>query len=120
MYKKQQQELARDLRKAQTPAEKILWRHLRKKAVKGHRFLRQVIIRYTVEIGREGFFIADFLCPEKMLVIEVDGSIHDQKLNHDKAREEILKSMGYTVVRFTNDEVLSDAIRVIEKIKTTL
>jgi very-short-patch-repair endonuclease len=120
MHKKLQQELARDLRKSQTPSEKILWRHLRRKAIDGHRFLRQVIIRYLVESSREGFFIVDFLCPESMLVIEDDGSVHDQKLDHDRAREDILIRLGYKVVRFSNDEIFSDPFGVIDKIKTAL
>jgi very-short-patch-repair endonuclease len=63
------------------------------------------------------FFIADFYCDERKLVIEVDGKIHDFQKEYDQGRTEILKEMGLSVIRFTNDEVSKDISAVLEKIR---
>ena len=55
-------------------------------------------------------YIADFMCKELMLVIEVDGSIHqlEEVINNDAERQKALEEAGFTVLRFTNDEVLEN------------
>jgi very-short-patch-repair endonuclease len=61
-------------------------------------------------------FIVDFYCPDADLVIEVDGAVHDSTREQDRARQEVLESLGLRVLRFTNDEVLGDFENVIKTI----
>ena len=79
-------ERRRDLRKNQTPAEKLLWKFISKDQISGLRFLRQ----YSV-----GPYILDFYCPKIRLGIEIDGSVHKEKEAriYDKDREKFLKSL---------------------------
>ena len=67
-----------------------------------------------------GVFIADFVCLDKRLVIEVDGEYHLNNQQYDQARTEFLKSEGFDVIRFTNDEVKKDLSGVIAKLKSKL
>ncbi|MEP3439547.1 MAG: endonuclease domain-containing protein [Hoeflea sp.] len=90
---------ARRMRCAMTEAELKLWNELRAHRLMGLGFRRQV------PIGR---FIADFACPEHKLIVEVDGSQHAENLTHDQARTNYLERRGWKVVRFWNDDVLSD------------
>jgi very-short-patch-repair endonuclease len=107
---------ARENRKKATPAEDRLWQLLRRKALHGLKFYRQYPI---------GYAIVDFYCPSKMLVIEVDGGIHDspEQRENDKERERILCSMGLRVLRFRNEEVFKNlhevAHRILEACKTS-
>lgn len=105
-----QTEKARALRKANTPAEKKIWDFLRNRKVINVKFRRQHPI---------GYFIVDFFCEEKKLIIEIDGSIHDLEENkkYDKDRQEELELAGYNMIRFTNDDVINNVNKVIEKIK---
>ena len=100
---------ARQLRQNMTPAEKVLWEHIRSKSL-GHKFRNQhAIYKYVV----------DFYCHELRLFIEVDGSIHtltEIALN-DKDREYNLLSLGLHIIRFTNDEIFNDIDRVLNDIK---
>ena len=98
---------ARDLRHNMTPAEELLWERLKLRRLNGLRFRRQH------PIGR---FILDFYCSEHKLVIEVDGPIHERQTEHDEARTEHLRSAGYTVLRFQNEEVIEETDAVLEKI----
>jgi very-short-patch-repair endonuclease len=120
MHYRQQQEIARDLRKSPTPAEKVLWQRLRKKAICNQKFLRQVVMRYEVESNRSGFFIVDFFCPEQNMVIEVDGDIHQRQEKYDRARDHKLKNLGCLVLRFTNDEIFFNMDNVIQTITNHL
>jgi 5-methyltetrahydrofolate--homocysteine methyltransferase len=92
-----------------TKAEEILWNGLKNKQLEGCKFRRQHII---------GGYIVDFVCLEKQLIIEVDGLIHQLPENKasDAERSAWLESKGYRVVRFTNDEVLSQYEQVIDAI----
>lgn len=92
-----------------TPAEKILWEVLRGKRCAGLKFRRQQII--------EGF-IADFFCPAKNLVIEVDGPIHEreEQKKKDEHRCAVFKTRGLQELRFTNNDILKDIIVVQSKI----
>lgn len=103
---------ARESRNNQTNAEKCLWQQLRGKAL-GVKFKRQHII-YD--------FIADFVCLEKKLIIEVDGAYHftDNQMEHDAYRTEELERFGFRVLRFTNEEVINNIEKVIKTIKTAL
>jgi len=100
---------ARELRKKQTPAEKMLWAQLRRKLQK-LKFYRQVPIdRYIV----------DFYCPEKHLIIEVDGGIHNtaDQMDHDEIRTEIITALGFRIIRFSNEEVLQHLRMVLQRIR---
>lgn len=105
-------EHARRHRAAQTDAEKVLWEYLRRNAL-GVRFRRQFII---------GDFIADFACLEKKLVVEVDGEYHftQKQIEEDRKRSYHISQLGYRVIRFTNEEVMTDINDVILNIKKNL
>ncbi|MDB5283472.1 MAG: leucine--tRNA ligase, partial [Bacteroidota bacterium] len=103
-------EFAKNMRSDQTEAESILWEQLRAKNI-GFRFRRQHPIQR---------FIVDFVCIEKGVVIEVDGKIHLQQQEEDKERTEVLKQSGFEVIRFTNEEVISNVDNVIATIKSAL
>ncbi|MGI4792030.1 MAG: endonuclease domain-containing protein [Janthinobacterium lividum] len=95
------------LRDQMTPAEQVLWEALRDRRLNGLRFRRQ----YPV-----GQFILDFYCPQHKLVVELDGGIHEARLEQDTARTEHLNAFGYHVIRFQNAEVLTDLPSVLIKI----
>jgi very-short-patch-repair endonuclease len=100
---------ARSLRRAQTPAEARLWPKLRNRGLAGHKFVRQQPI---------GPYFADFLCRERTLIVEVDGATHstDDELRRDARRTEFLESMGYSVLRVLNAEVMTELEGVLETI----
>ncbi|MBN8823422.1 MULTISPECIES: endonuclease domain-containing protein [unclassified Spirosoma] len=102
-------ENARKLRAAMTPAELLLWEHLRAKRFKGLRFKAQHPI---------GYFVADFYCHVARLVIELDGSVHDSvdQQEYDLNRTYVLKEFGLTVIRFRNEEVLLRVDAVLTEI----
>ena len=105
-------EFAAENRKNQTEAESVLWRFLQRKQL-GAAFRRQHII---------GDFIADFSCIPLKLVVEVDGKYHQlpEKMVSDEERTSWLESNGFTVLRFTNEQVLQDTNYTINKIKDTI
>ena len=105
--------IAGDLRKSMTPAERVLWERLRNRQVRGYRFRRQHPIKN---------FIVDFFCYEAMLIIEVDGSVHDEikQSERDEQRTLILKRLGIKVIRFSNYEVINLTDQVITKIEEEL
>jgi very-short-patch-repair endonuclease/DNA modification methylase len=100
-------ERCRALRKNQTDAEAMLWELLRDRQLLGAKFRRQ----HSIERN-----IADFYCHEAKLVIEVDGGIHQRKEREDREREQELRQQGLQVIRFKNDEVMSDPEKVLSKI----
>jgi imidazole glycerol-phosphate synthase subunit HisF len=106
-------EKAKALRKDSTPAEKLLWKIIRNRKMLGLKFRRQHPLKY---------FVADFYCHEALLVIEVDGSIHDLEeiKQYDKEREEIITELGITVLRFTNEEVFSEPEKIEKEIEKHL
>jgi len=100
--------LSGNLRKSQTDAENLLWRRLRREQLKGLRFRRQH------PIGR---YIVDFVCLEKRLILEIDGGQHDIERDKDEQRTNWLISEGYNVLRFWNNEVLTNLEGVLEEIR---
>ncbi len=100
----------KDLRKTSTPQEKILWSKLRGKNI-GFVFKRQESI---------GNFIADFYCPKKMLVIELDGNQHLDNKEYDQERTWYFESLGIKVVRFWNKDVNQNLDGVLIRIKKEL
>jgi len=108
-YNKSLQPFANKLRKEMTKAEACLWKYvLRAGQMKGYPFRRQrPVLNY----------IADFMCKELRLVIEVDGITHDTKLEKDKRRTNELRQAGFNVIRFTDDEVLTNIHGVANEIE---
>jgi very-short-patch-repair endonuclease len=98
--------LAKTLRRGQTDAESLLWKHLRTKQMEGIKFRRQQ------PIGR---FIVDFVSFEKKVIIEVDGGQHSEEADRD--REQWLRSQGFNVLRFWNNEVLENTEGVLQVIR---
>jgi very-short-patch-repair endonuclease len=106
---------ARELRRNLTDSEKELWEQLRNRRLSGYKFLRQHPIIYKADYKGLNYFIADFYCDSKKTVIELDGSIHDEKEEYDQFRDEEMKLLGLNVLRLKNEE-LSEMNIVIEKI----
>jgi very-short-patch-repair endonuclease len=98
---------AKELRKNPTKAEAELWKHIRASKL-GAKFRRQSVIRG---------WIADFWCPKYGLVIELDGSFHDNRKEYDSFRDAIITGLGITILRFTNEEVFNDLECVLKHIK---
>jgi very-short-patch-repair endonuclease len=101
------QQRAKELRKEATPTEKLLWERLRGRRLSGFKFRRQA------PMGRG---IADFYCPECKLIVEIDGDIHDFQTEEDGLRTKEMESFGYRVIRFRNEEILSNIETVLGKI----
>ena len=106
---------ARELRRNVTDSEKELWEQLRNRRLSGYKFLRQHPIIYKADYKGLNYFIADFYCDSKKTVIELDGSIHDEKEEYDQFRDEEMKLLGLHVLRLKNKK-LSEINIVIEKI----
>ncbi|MFH2018488.1 MAG: DUF559 domain-containing protein [bacterium] len=101
---------AKNLRENSTDAEKLLWRYLRAKQFGYLKFRRQQII---------GKYIVDFVCFAKKIIVELDGSQHadvDNKLK-DQVRDQWLKSQGFTVLRFWDNDVLKNIRGVWDEIE---
>ncbi len=113
MDKEQIIRFSRELRKNQTPAEIILWSIIRNRKLSGFKFLRQHPIPYRGFNNKPNYFIPDFYCFEKKLIIELDGKIHDFQKEYDQNREEILRDLGLKVIRFKNEE-LEDIQKVLD------
>ena len=105
-------EYARMLRQAQTHAEELMWQELRNRKL-GVKFRRQHPI---------SDYVVDFYCSDKSLIVEIDGAIHnDTEIEKkDKEREDILISLGYRILRFTNDEVENDIFKVLKSIRNEI
>ncbi len=97
----QNRQIARRMRKVMTDAELKLWNELRAHRLMGLGFRRQLPV---------AGYIADFACPEFKLIVEVDGTQHaDETVQQaDANRTEMLERLGWTVLRFWNDDVLKD------------
>jgi very-short-patch-repair endonuclease len=104
-------EVARQFRKESTPSEEILWQALRGKKLQGKKFRRQQPI---------GSFIVDFFCPSAKLIVEVDGGIHESQRELDKARQELLESLGLQFIRFPSSLVENDLPKALEAIRAAL
>ena len=104
---------AKELRKQQTDAEMLLWNALRSHRFSGLKFRRQHPVKW---------FIADFYCQEVKLIIEVDGGIHatpDQSA-YDAGRTAEIEELGLKIIRFTNEEILTNLEFVLQKIEETI
>jgi len=102
---------AKTLRRKQTEAEQRLWYHLRAHRFLGLKFKRQK------PMGR---YIVDFVCLEQRLIIEINGGQHSEQVDYDQDRDAWLRSQGYTVLRFWNNDVMQQLEGVLEQIRCTL
>jgi len=100
---------AADMRRNPTEPEKRLWRALSNGQIEGHKFRREAVI---------GPYIADFLCPQKALIVEVDGETHDAE--QDRQRDHALAGHGFTVVRVTNRDVMGNLDGVLQSVLAAL
>ena len=98
---------ARQLRKNATDCERLMWRHLRAHRFQGNKFRRQQPL---------GPYIVDFVCFETRCIIEADGGQHADALDDDARRDGWLRAQGFTVLRFWNNEILSNLEGVLERI----
>ena len=107
-----QRTFARGMRKEPTEAEQKLWWHLRHRLpVEGTHFRRQVQI---------GPYLADFACHRSKLIVEIDGGQHAERTAQDAARTVRLEAEGYRVLRFWNNDVLSNTDGVLTVIQSAL
>ena len=100
----------RELRQESTAAEKLLWAELRNRKLNGLKFRRQHPLDK---------FIVDFYCNERKLVVELDGGVHDEKINkdYDEARTAMLGGLGIHTLRFRNDEITNNIENVLQQIR---
>jgi very-short-patch-repair endonuclease len=99
--------IVRNLRKEQTDAEKLLWKHLRSRRLAGIKFRRQQQL---------GPFIPDFISFEAQVIIELDGGHHAKSVIQDQRRDIWFRKQGFHVLRFWNNEVLGNTEGVLEAI----
>lgn len=99
------------LRKTLTPAEALLWKCLQGRKLGGRKFQRQ----HSIEN-----FVVDFYCPEERLIIELDGQHHfsPDGQAHDAQRDQRLAELGYLVLRFENERLITDLPAVLDQIQS--
>jgi very-short-patch-repair endonuclease len=102
--------IARRLRVNQTDAETVLWNRIRNRQIDGNKFVRQEPI---------GGYVCDFVCRERLLIVEVDGGQHSGS-RADVIRDRRLTEDGYRVLRFWNNDVLANLEGVLATIQTEL
>ena len=103
---------ARQLRRNATDAERILWSRIRDRQLDGRKFRRQYPI---------GPYIADFVCPQERLIVELDGGAHADhpQATYDADRTRFLESDGYRVLRLWSADVLKNLAGALESIRAT-
>ncbi len=94
-----------------TDSEKKLWKYLCDRGLCNFKFRRQ--------FPMDGF-VLDFYCPAHKLAIELDGRIHDDRVEYDEARQQIIESKGVRMLRFKNSEVENDIEHVLRMIKQSI
>ena len=102
---------AKKLRQNMSEAETRLWHHLRAGRLNGYKFRRQQPM---------GDYIVDFVCVTPKLIIEADGGQHAEQAEYDQARSLYLNDLGFTVLRFWNDEILRQTDEVLAEILRVL
>jgi len=102
---------SRELRKNQTDAELVIWKLLRGKRLSGHKFRRQHPFSP---------YIVDFVCLKSKLIIELDGGQHAEAVEYDKERTAFLEAKSYTVIRFWNNEIMTNREGVYDVISKHL
>ena len=102
---------SRELRREMTKEEIILWDQLRANRFGDFHFRRQQVI--------DGF-IVDFYCHKAGLVVEVDGPIHEEKVEYDLERARILTGRGLRILRVKNEEIRKDISSVLTRLRMLL
>lgn len=102
---------SRELRRSASPVERLLWSKLCRSQVNGFKFTRQFQI---------GVYYADIICRSEYFVIEVDGASHDVRQEDDARRDAFMASLGYRILRFTNNDVLENLDGVVAVIAHAL
>ena len=102
---------ARLLRKNQTDVEQLLWKHLRNRGLFKYKIRRQ----FPIEP-----YIADFVCLELKLIIELDGGQHANHIEYDEQRSLFLEQRGFKVIRFWNNDVMDNTEGVLETIRSAV
>lgn len=102
---------ARAMRRKPVAMEKLFWSEVRNRKLGGHKFKRQVLI---------GPYIVDFVCIEKMMIVELDGKLHDGRVDYDRIRDRYLIERGYRVIRIKNDDIASEFAAMLAMIKHEL
>ena len=100
-------ERAKECRRNRTDAENRMWYYLRNRRLSGYKFVRELVISN---------YIADFVCREKKIIIEIDGGQHMAAVQYDLMRTKYLERNGYKVIRFWNNEVFQDIEAVMDSI----
>ena len=103
-------ENARELRKSPTPFESKLWSKLKGGQLLGYKFRRQHPV---------GSYILDFFCANCNLIIEIDGESHNYNIEYDQRRTKWLVDSGYTLIRFSNKDIIDDFDNVLNQILAT-
>jgi len=98
---------ARELRKNATDCERLLWLHLRAGRLQGFKFKRQQPL---------GNYIVDFVCFQTRLIVEADGGQHNEQIEYDTRRDNWLRSQGFNVLRFWNNDILANTEAVLATI----
>ena len=104
-------ERARELRRVSTDAERKLWQTLRDRRLAGVKFRRQVPV---------GPYVADFVCWDAKLIVELDGGQHADRSTQDERRTRYLESRGFRVIRFWNADLKENADAVVAMIARAL
>ncbi|HKI04184.1 MAG TPA: endonuclease domain-containing protein [Thermoanaerobaculia bacterium] len=99
----------RAFRQQQTPAENAFWELVRDRRLEGLKFRRQFPI---------SIFVADFCCFDLKLIVELDGAVHEtrEQAGHDLNRDFYLQSLGYTLLRFPNEQVFANPSEILQAI----
>ena len=112
--------LARNLRQNPTKAEAYFWEKVRNRQLFGLKINRQVIIQCQVDNDFTKYYIADFHCSSQKMIVELDGKIHLKQIEEDLIRTEQLGDLGFTVFRFSNEQILHHWEEVEQIIKKFL
>ena len=103
--------VAKRLRQEMTDAERVLWREVRAHRFAGFKFKRQEPL---------GMYVVDFVCYEAKLIVELDGGQHASQKEADEERTRWLASRGFRVLRFWNNDVLTNTAGVMQEIEKKL
>ncbi len=104
-------ERARRLRRNMTDSENRMWYYLRNRRLGGYKFVREYVI---------GKYIADFVCREKKLILEIDGGQHMEAIEYDLRVTKYLESRGYRVLRIWNHDVFKNMQGVMDSVLNLL
>ncbi len=110
-FKPRNTKRAKELRHQASPAERRLWQYLSNSQLDGHKFSRQIPI---------GPYFADFVCRNAKLVVELDGYSHDVRVEYDNVRTKFIEALGYRVIRFNNEDVMTNVEGVLTMIGLAL